>query len=150
MASAPYRKACQLLLNACKWACSWICSSSPPHQASKRHIAGSWNPPHCIALMTVRTFRPQGICTSHTQSMGTVMTLRDDVDLSAGILGVQDRVWDCVNGFCVVTSRENCLASTAARRVWRSGSSGQGRAANVPTRLLLWHGRCKSPIVNRS
>lgn len=59
-----------------------------------------------------------------------------------GILGVHDRVWDCVKAFCVLASLEACLASWAAWRASRLGSSGQGRAAKAPTRLLLWQGRC--------
>ncbi len=54
-----------------------------------------------------------------------------------GILGVQDRVWDCVKGGSVFPSLGACLASWAARRASRPGSSGQGTAAKAATRLLL-------------
>ena len=42
----------------------------------------------------------------------------------------------------MLASLEACLASWAAWRASRLGSSGQGRAAKAPTRLLLWQGRC--------
>jgi len=146
MASPPCHKVCQLLLNACTRACSRNCTDLTLHQASKRHIAGSWN------LLTISLF-DKGVYNQATRHLYLSQTghgyswetLRGNVDLPEGILGVQDRVWDCVKGVFVIASREDCLASAAARRVWRLGSSGQGRAANAPTRLLLWHGRCKPP-----
>ena len=60
------------------------------------------------------------------------------------MFGVHDRLWLSVKGCCVLASLKDCRASWAACRAWRSGTSGQGRAAYALTMLLLGQGRCRT------